>query len=361
MDPATPDNVNQVALLPPIPPRPVYTARATGRLVQYPLIAGPIFAVFAYALLRTRISLGSSAGFWGVAGALGLAMGALCIPFVYFLLRNRDGSYCLPRVSWSVLIVILIAAQLPFPAELLALILMFGAPALLVVMCASLAYWTPRLHFGIDICRYCGYDVRASLDSGRCPECGWQFQTAPQSATSGFGQKTATRSGLAVWLFRHPLILVCPYVAAALAGQLYDRAQRALLRRQVTSAVRTAAASGGVLDFANLTSFEWDKAHVISGYSQPKDVAKQLGFDWPQVSQTEIAMTDGIQVLVFIKNQHVVRYCVLNIWGTSGIEFAAPSPYTPKTRLRVVRGQNNEPLKLVPLEPNPIPTNGPPP
>ncbi len=29
---------------------------------------------------------------------------------------------------------------------------------------------------GVRLCESCGYDLQKSLPTGRCPECGWQFQ-----------------------------------------------------------------------------------------------------------------------------------------------------------------------------------------
>jgi hypothetical protein len=323
------------------------------------VIAGPIFAAFAYTLLWNRLeSDGDAIGILIVACMFGGMMGGVCLPLVYFMLFRRDVRHCLPRASWSVLIVIIVVAILPYQAELLAVVLLFGAPAVLVVACASLALWTPRLYFGVDICRLCGYDLRASLELGRCPECGWQFQTRPWKDDSSDRQQAGVASGLAIWLFQNPLVLACIYVVFALVGRLYQQAQCAALQRQVAHAVHAAAESDGILELDRIASFDWETVHVISGYSQRDDVARQLGFDWPEVGQTGIAMSDGIQLLVFVKHRRVVRYCELPVWGKNGVEVAAPSPFTPETRVRVLRRQNNEPVKLLPLDAADSSSNG---
>lgn len=317
----------------------------------YPLIAGPILAALAYTLLRNRLGFpGNQLGELFVAGMLGGMMGVACLPFLYLFLRNRDVLYCLPRASWAVMVAIFIIAVLPCDAELLALVLLLGAPAILVVACASLALYTPRIYFGIDICRSCGYDLRASFHMGRCPECAWQFQTGAGSQDATAHGEPAVAVGLARWLIRHPLVIACICVLAALIVHLYEQVKCAVLRHQVLAAIRSAAAGDGILTFDGITSFEWDKAHLIVPYTSRGDVARQLGFDWPEFGQTGIHQSEGAQLLVFVKGKRVVRHCMLRRSGTSAVDFTAPSPYTPSTRLRVLPGGANKPVKLVTLE-----------
>lgn len=351
MNPSIASEDNRAESLPPIPPRPIFTPRRTGRLLLYPLIAGPILAVLAYTLLRTRLmSAGYDFGALFVAGMLGGMMGVVCLPFIYLFLRNRDLLYCLPRASWAVMIAIFVIAVLPCDGELLALVLLPGAPFILLVACASLALYTPRIYFGVDICRLCGYDLRASLHTGRCPECGWQFQTRPGNQDASGQGEPAAASGLVRWLIRHPLVIACICILTAFIVHLYEQVQCAVLQRQVLAAIRSAAAGDGILAFDGISSFEWDKAHLIDPYTSREDVAGQLGFDWPEVGRTGIHHSEGAQLLVFVKGTRVVRHCMLRRSGVSAVDFTAPSPYTRSTRLRVLPGGSNQPVELVPLE-----------
>jgi hypothetical protein len=52
---------------------------------------------------------------------------------------------------------------------------LFGAPLTLVFTALILNRLMPRIYDRPGLCRRCGYDIRASFEMGRCPECGRPF------------------------------------------------------------------------------------------------------------------------------------------------------------------------------------------
>ncbi len=52
----------------------------------------------------------------------------------------------------------------------------------------------------------------------------------------------------------------------------------------------------------------WDRVCILGPYSVNEDAASALGFPWNAEANTSIAMSDGINVLVFAKDQTVVAH-----------------------------------------------------
>lgn len=62
------------------------------------------------------------------------------------------------------------------------------------------------------------------------------------------------------------------------------------------------------LDLATLGSDEWQKICVLDPYTANTEGAKILGFNWDFESQSSIKENDGINLLVFVKDQSVVAF-----------------------------------------------------
>jgi hypothetical protein len=62
------------------------------------------------------------------------------------------------------------------------------------------------------------------------------------------------------------------------------------------------------IDFANITTFPWDRLYVVGPYTSPSKIDNVLGTFWLDSRFTTIASNDRITLLIFMNHGHVVRY-----------------------------------------------------
>jgi len=65
---------------------------------------------------------------------------------------------------------------------------------------------------------------------------------------------------------------------------------------------------GDSIDLSQVGPATWDRVCVLGPYSINKDAEAALGFPWDAEANTSIAMSDGVNVLVFAHEQRVVAY-----------------------------------------------------
>jgi len=63
-----------------------------------------------------------------------------------------------------------------------------------------------------------------------------------------------------------------------------------------------------IVAISAVTDFEWDTVSVFGPYTPVEKINAQLGFDWPEVEKTQIYSSDTFYLLVFVRNQKVVKY-----------------------------------------------------
>ena len=94
-------------------------------------------------------------------------------------------------------------------------------------------------------------------------------------------------------------------VAAVLVWTRGSLADEGLARR-IESEARKGA--GTVVRLDDLTDFAWDRVHVFDPYASQATIDRGLGFAWPEAKRTGIGDSDGVALLVFVKDGSVVRY-----------------------------------------------------
>jgi hypothetical protein len=62
------------------------------------------------------------------------------------------------------------------------------------------------------------------------------------------------------------------------------------------------------IDFSKLGPVGWERMCVIGPYAMNETVEKTLGFKWDALSKSSIGSNDGINLLVFIKDNAVIAY-----------------------------------------------------
>src|SRR5437660_8131334 len=94
--------------------------------------------------------------------------------------------------------------------------------------------------------------------------------------------------------------IVLTVLAAVEAG--CSHSDRSLERRIAAEADKGA---GTVVHLASLTGFSWDRVHIFAPYTSQDTIDAQLGFAWPEAAATGISDSEGIALLVFVKDGKV--------------------------------------------------------
>lgn len=63
-----------------------------------------------------------------------------------------------------------------------------------------------------------------------------------------------------------------------------------------------------IINFQSLTDFKWDKLYIFFPYTPTDEIINTLGFNWSKVEKTSIWCDEGINLLVFVSNERVVKY-----------------------------------------------------
>jgi hypothetical protein len=73
-------------------------------------------------------------------------------------------------------------------------------------------------------------------------------------------------------------------------------------------AVQFKASQTSPIDLSAVGPASWDRVCVLPPYTNNQTAEQILGFKWDAESNTSIAVSDGINVLVLVQNKQVVAY-----------------------------------------------------
>jgi hypothetical protein len=65
---------------------------------------------------------------------------------------------------------------------------------------------------------------------------------------------------------------------------------------------------GATVDFTRVAPFAWDRLYVFGPYTPPEQIHASLGFHWGGVEGTSIQESDGVNLVVFVKDGQVVHW-----------------------------------------------------
>ena len=63
-----------------------------------------------------------------------------------------------------------------------------------------------------------------------------------------------------------------------------------------------------VIDFSKIVPFQYEKVCILGPYTTNESAEQALGFYWDVQKETEISTNDGINLIVFIKENKVISY-----------------------------------------------------
>lgn len=280
------------------------------RAFVFSVWSGGLIGVLAYLVglpLGSSVSIPEGLLF---SFAFGLTVGFLCSPFVVLALRTRDLTGAKPIVLWSTAAIACCLAWLLPERHLFTGMALAGATFVLASIFVHFRY--PQVWEAAGVCRHCGYDIRASLEFGRCPECGDMFDRKPWYARRR-ADKTArsVANGFASRLVRSPSLPLIVIMLIRLAPMAYGEVVREVRCQHVLPALEKAAAGHECFDLRACTSFPWEKAYIFGPYTGRDTIEKNLGFSWPMADRTGISMSDSFSLLVFVHDHDVAAYLTI--------------------------------------------------
>lgn len=101
-----------------------------------------------------------------------------------------------------------------------------------------------------------------------------------------------------------------------------------VLKARLESAILAAKPDSkeSVVNFHQLTNFDWDELLIISPYGLVDSLAKE-GIEADCINQTNIAQRDDICVLAFLKNKKLVNHIVYPRWPGDFSEIKGENGY----------------------------------
>jgi hypothetical protein len=104
---------------------------------------------------------------------------------------------------------------------------------------------------------------------------------------------------------------------------------------------------GTTVDFTEIAPFAWDRVYIFGPYSSPEHIQECLGFDWPGVERTSIDWSDSVNLVVFVRDRHVVYWFEHRRLEELG-ELANAQGYARgEARFTVIVGEENRPTLVL--------------
>jgi hypothetical protein len=104
---------------------------------------------------------------------------------------------------------------------------------------------------------------------------------------------------------------------------------------------------GTVVDFAQVAKFPWDRVFIFQPYTSQADIDACLGFHWDGARWSNIEWSDGINLVVFVRNKSVVCWFDHSRGDGDWVIPANPKGYTPQEAKFLVGLDQHEEGRLV--------------
>ena len=279
------------------------------RIVGFSVWSGAVVGALALVVARPyffgtgRALLVASVVAWVCGGLVGVC----CSPLVLLLLRNRNLMAARPIVLWPTAFVAAVLADVWRDDRVFELL---GVAPVLFVAAAFVAWRTlPCIRSVPGMCRFCGYDLRGSVEFGRCPECGRSFESGslPTEMLPEFVAQGTLHPVFAFFVRRPSIPFIAVVLTLLVSASVGDRRRdhrRELLERGLEVARRTETR----FDLAVCTPFEWDAVYVFADCTSAQTIERTLGFRWRDAARSGITIAQRFNLLVFVRGRSVVEY-----------------------------------------------------
>jgi len=101
---------------------------------------------------------------------------------------------------------------------------------------------------------------------------------------------------------RYGLFVILAFMLASCGGWAGQSKISSEIERQISQT------NGQTINLSEVGGPEWERVCIFGPYSNNAMARKVLGFAWDMEANTSIALSDGINILVFVKGSSVVAY-----------------------------------------------------
>ncbi|RKD25916.1 hypothetical protein BEP19_03020 [Ammoniphilus oxalaticus] len=102
-------------------------------------------------------------------------------------------------------------------------------------------------------------------------------------------------------------ILICMVSLLACSAESVEEGNQKL-QGQLSKAIKEAQSNQDSIEFKEIADFPWDRMFIFPPYTPVETINEELGVSWSKVGSTGIQNRDDINLIVFVKDNKVVRY-----------------------------------------------------
>jgi hypothetical protein len=108
------------------------------------------------------------------------------------------------------------------------------------------------------------------------------------------------------------LLRTLVFVAAGIAIAIFFAAISTIFGRSSSFsgalAKEVGKGEGTIIRIQQLTPFPWERFYVYGPYTPVSKIEETLGFSWPGAKKTDIEMSEGFNLLVFVNDKKIMKY-----------------------------------------------------
>ncbi len=283
-----------------------YKKRKLVSIVLFSISAGTLFSALEFASTLHWYPIEITLNGVAMAAIVGGFVGGIAVPIIAPLLFKRDLRIARPLVIFTTSIVIIIGGHV-FHAIFWPAIISFIVTSLFVFM-ATPHYWEEP-----GLCHRCCYDLRGSLESNRCPECGTEFGYKPWFVKPvEITNRNNPAIRIVAWLIRNPslpfLVMIAAITSRAIFIDIRHLNRTIVINASVVEAIRTESQ----IDLSQLLTFNWDTVYIFGPYEGQETISK---LHWPDAKHSNLRWQDNGDFFVFTNGNSAIEYIILDNVG----------------------------------------------